>query len=288
MTRNLVTLSLLLVFAIIVELVAPYARAGRTAIPQASASPLTFLYFQGPSAAAIVKAKEMHSPAFLRARQIARDDLLAHGFRPTGSTLVVKARPKNPSLWMFIRGLMEPIVHADSFSTDSGVMVVETWDDGDPDTWEGWIYAEDSVSGDYSSADTQWYLDDTAQFGTAPLIIYVSGAYDSDHCRTRQICKVNNDRSPLAFVQELIEPLAFAQTTDGFPCTAAPTSLARAFMRQGMQRAIDNGGWILGSAAACAITSGGFTFVACGGLAVWGVMLDGYIGEFRRFHGRCG
>ncbi len=240
----------------------------------------------GESARAYVAGKERARAHFKAARREAFEDLRRRGFVQTHEVLVYRFKQHTSGLAR-LQELVLPSLHAEEYY-DNGVIVLESWDDDDHSTWEGYVYVEDS-QGNWSSSDTQWDISVTADINSyePPTVLWVGAAQDNgDECRTRESCELPNN-SPGHRVLDFLLPRLLAQASDNLSCGAGAHATTRAFMKQGMQRAADNAWYILSTSALAGFLGGAPAFIGSGGVQVWGLVLDGYMSEFRRYYSRC-
>jgi hypothetical protein len=250
----------------------------------------------GQQADAYLAQKASRNPVFARALKESEDRLAAKGWKkvPGGAMVVTRTvREAEPNFLGRVLRLFGAPVHAQYLTagTGSGEIVFSSWDDGDNNTWEGFIAIDDYTRGDTFDLEIQFDYSASVNGTVEPTITYqgYTGWWGANGREWPYIVKNGNENPQfLASIAESICPTLDAQASDGLGCNAGARTLTRAFMKQGFLRLKDNAGWLLGGAASAGVFGGGpVGFLATLGITGGGVILDGYVGEFNRFMSRC-
>lgn len=246
----------------------------------------------GKEATNYIAEKALREPAFAAFLRTTETELSAKGwtrFPAADAVLLRKVKPRQPGriakAIAYILGL--PLQAQDaSTSSGDGEMVWAGWHDGDWNTWEGGVWVRDYVVGDTWSFNMQFDYHNSTD-GVTPVFETWMGAVDWRDREGRPRVSLGRPQGFLAKIDGKLCPVLEAQASDGLPCDAPPRLLTSAFMRQAFSDLANNAGWVLGSAAAAGLMSGSAAFFPTLGGAAWGILMDSYLREFRRFYGRC-
>jgi hypothetical protein len=107
----------------------------------------------GRGAEAYVAARFAADPRFAAAAMRARAALQKKGYVRTNEVVTGKLGvPRaTPSLFQRLAARLFPVAHAqDVAQTEQGAVTFWSWDDGDPNTWEGEVFVEDYANGLWS------------------------------------------------------------------------------------------------------------------------------------------
>jgi hypothetical protein len=98
-----------------------------------------------------------------RALEDSDRSFIGRGMKRTGVTVLTFGEPRRPTTTSLARRLVNwftPVLHAQAVYEPGGAVYISAWDDGDPGTWEGNIYAVDYDTGGQYSTDAQIYVAD--------------------------------------------------------------------------------------------------------------------------------
>jgi hypothetical protein len=105
----------------------------------------------GEAARQYVTAKYKNKPAFRRLQDAADAELRARGFTPTGEVVVVRHTRVPALVDRLISAIVPSVLARQTYYPGEGEVIFTSWEDGDPGTWAGNIFAENYDHGNFGS-----------------------------------------------------------------------------------------------------------------------------------------